>query len=276
MEMECHEISNAFPLMQGREFDELCEDVARNGLIHPIVTLDDKILDGRNRYRACIKVEIEPRFTTYGAKLNPIDFVISANLVRRMLTQSQKAAAAGELANMQEGRPGKTWPNGHVNTQISLALAAEKLGVSKRQVVRATAVKKADPDLFQQVKDGKVSVGKAEATVRAKKKEEDNRRRAHQQRAKDRYEAAKQEMAAVGQVPAPPKFKPEKTVDDRILAAINSGQGLVNAVKDVEEAEDLGFSDEHLRSLIQLLDTEIKNRRAMKRALEAHSHRRKM
>jgi len=53
--MEFHEIANIFPLMQGADFDDLCQDIAANGLIEPIWTHDGMIIDGRNRYRACVK-----------------------------------------------------------------------------------------------------------------------------------------------------------------------------------------------------------------------------
>jgi ParB-like chromosome segregation protein Spo0J len=160
-----HEIANAFPLMEGKDFDELVDDIRINGLLMPITILDEKILDGRNRYRACLKARVEPHFTPFLAKMSPIDFVISMNLARRQLTVSQRAAAAAELANMKSGTRTDLPPKGGRSSQVSKKEAAEKLKVSPRIVERATAVKKADPVLFKDVKEGKASVHAAAKAV---------------------------------------------------------------------------------------------------------------
>ncbi|MCD6295935.1 MAG: ParB N-terminal domain-containing protein, partial [Deltaproteobacteria bacterium] len=55
--MEFHEIANMFPLMEGTEFDALVTDIKENGLLEPIWLYENKILDGRNRYRACQEVD---------------------------------------------------------------------------------------------------------------------------------------------------------------------------------------------------------------------------
>jgi ParB-like chromosome segregation protein Spo0J len=55
-----HPIANLFPEMTGSDYDALVKDIKSNGLIEPITLFEGKILDGRNRARACLEAEIEP------------------------------------------------------------------------------------------------------------------------------------------------------------------------------------------------------------------------
>ena len=43
-----HPAAAVFPIMSGREFDELVEDVRVNGLREPVVVSSDQLIDGRN------------------------------------------------------------------------------------------------------------------------------------------------------------------------------------------------------------------------------------
>jgi ParB-like chromosome segregation protein Spo0J len=84
-----HPLADLFPLLEGAEFDELVADIKKNGLHEPIKLLGGKIIDGRNRYRACMAAGFKPDFTHLPA-VDPIKYVISANIHRRHLTAEQK------------------------------------------------------------------------------------------------------------------------------------------------------------------------------------------
>lgn len=76
----------------------LSEDLKRSGLREKIWLFEGQILDGRNRYRACIRADVMPQFRQFtGSRQQALDAVISWNLERRHLTASQKAAVAAEL-----------------------------------------------------------------------------------------------------------------------------------------------------------------------------------
>jgi ParB-like chromosome segregation protein Spo0J len=91
--LKFHPLADIFPLMEGAEFDELVADIKANGQHARIVLKDGMILDGRNRYRACRKLGVEPSFVckAYSDQItDPAAYVISANIHRRHLTAEQK------------------------------------------------------------------------------------------------------------------------------------------------------------------------------------------
>jgi len=65
MVYEFHEIAGIFPLMEKEELEALTKDIAENGLQEPIILYEGKILDGRNRYLACLQAGVEPWFKQY-------------------------------------------------------------------------------------------------------------------------------------------------------------------------------------------------------------------
>lgn len=91
-----HPIASMFPLIGGDELDQLREDLRIHGLREPIVIYEGKILDGRNRWRACIQAGVEPRFERYEGD-DPHAYVVSLNLHRRHLTTNQKRQVIDRL-----------------------------------------------------------------------------------------------------------------------------------------------------------------------------------
>jgi hypothetical protein len=57
-----HELSKLLPMMEESDLGELAADISLNGLRAPITLFEGKILDGRNRYKACHLVKVAPRF----------------------------------------------------------------------------------------------------------------------------------------------------------------------------------------------------------------------
>lgn len=126
--LEFHPLANLFPLIEGRDFDELVADVRANGLQQPIVMFEDKILDGRNRYRAAVEADLfvedvywqgsvhfvrfqhvpgDLRFSEATIAAGPLAYVLSLNLYRRHLNSSQLAMLAADLGKLKQGRPGE-------------------------------------------------------------------------------------------------------------------------------------------------------------------------
>lgn len=169
--MDFHEYAGIFPLLEGREFAELCNDIKANGQREPIWVYEGKILDGRNRFRACNAVGVTPRTAAYTGD-DPLAFVLSLNLHRRHLSESQRGMVAAKIANMPAHRPALNPANLPPSLEgmkpdqqpafTSQASAAEMLNVSERTVRAAVKVRdEAAPELVRAVESGKVSVSAA-------------------------------------------------------------------------------------------------------------------
>jgi hypothetical protein len=163
-----HEYADAFPMLEDGtpEFEELVKDIETNGLTDPIVLFEDKILDGRNRWRACQKLGIPHREVKFeNLKLgsdDPMTFVWSKNAVRRQLTTGQKALAAAALAKASAGRPRKNGSPELVTSEMTNEEAAKKTGTSASSIKRAKRVlDKASPKVVKAVQKGELPVSPA-------------------------------------------------------------------------------------------------------------------
>lgn len=185
--LEFHPFADLFPLIEGREFDELVEDIRQNGLREKIVIFEGKILDGRNRYRALVSAGMLAESAEPFGKIaavffslhviashgDPLKWVLSKNLHRRHLSESQRAMIAARLATMGQGRP-STWRDGLDDKSSNLSNlsdvkqtdAAEMLSVSRSSVQTAGRVlEHGAPELVQAVEKGEVAVSAAAAVA---------------------------------------------------------------------------------------------------------------
>jgi ParB-like chromosome segregation protein Spo0J len=76
-----HPIANIFPLLEADKLAELAADIGAHGLKQDITLYDGQILDGRNRYRACLQAGVNPTFVVYAGD-DPVGHVLSLNLHR--------------------------------------------------------------------------------------------------------------------------------------------------------------------------------------------------
>ncbi len=92
--MEFHEVANLLPMMTSTEFDELVEDIRKHGQREDIWVHDFQIIDGRNRFKACRKLGIDPKFREWDSEGDLIELVTSLNVKRRHLNTGQRAFSA--------------------------------------------------------------------------------------------------------------------------------------------------------------------------------------
>jgi hypothetical protein len=164
--LQPHPLADIFPLLdeQAVGFRALVDDIKVNGVQQPIFLYEGKVLDGRNRVRVCQLLKFELR--TYHVReydgQDPIGFVLSINLHRRHLNESQRAMVAAKLANLGQGA------NQHTKGQApSIEGASKLLSVGHASVERAKAVlAKGDPSLVDAVQRGEMSVSAAAAQAK--------------------------------------------------------------------------------------------------------------
>ena len=102
--MRYHDHSRIFPMIEDDAFKELVVSIHEFGLVHPIVTFEDQILDGRNRYAACKKAGVKPHLIEYEGN-DPLGYVVISNLHRRHLSKDQRAEVVAKLAGVKGVKP---------------------------------------------------------------------------------------------------------------------------------------------------------------------------
>lgn len=174
MNLEFHPLANLFPLIEGTEFDALVASIQENGQRELIVLLDGKILDGRNRYRACLAAQIEPVTIDYDGK-DPVRFVMDMNLNRRHLNASQRAMIGAELCNLMQGqRADYAEKRTDAGQPVSVVQSAALMGVNKSTIADARRVlEEGTQEQIAEVKAGKTGVTQAAKSIRAKRTPEE-------------------------------------------------------------------------------------------------------
>lgn len=191
MTCEFHPLANLFPLIEGGDFHALVEDIREHGVRDPIVMFEQQVLDGRNRYRALVQLtetgevlgrgwghragncltssELNPPhiwFVRFNAAFegDPLAWVISKNLKRRHLDESQRAMVAARLSNMGHGGDRRSDQVANLPLDnIGQKAAAAMLNVSPRSLRSAQAVQEhGAAELQRAVEIGDVAVSTAE------------------------------------------------------------------------------------------------------------------
>jgi N6-adenosine-specific RNA methylase IME4/ParB-like chromosome segregation protein Spo0J len=154
-----HEAAKIFPDMPYEAYNELKEDIRNHGQLMPIIVQKGRILDGRHRYRACLELGIQPIFEEAPISNEPAQrLIMSLNLHRRHMSESQRAMVAARLANLAVG------DNQHTAQAVTQTEAASDLHVSVDSLQRAKSViNLGSEQLVQAVINGKLDVSNAAA-----------------------------------------------------------------------------------------------------------------
>jgi N6-adenosine-specific RNA methylase IME4 len=158
-----HRFSEIFDMADAETSKELIEDIGKNGLLDPITLYEGMILDGRNRYAACIRASIPPRFVEFeGDRDAALAFVWSKNYQRRHLTEGAKQLASARMETLKHGQR----PRDVDSASLTRKAISNTTGVSVRSIARANKVlEKGTPEIVKAVSSGRVSVNAAEKIV---------------------------------------------------------------------------------------------------------------
>lgn len=199
--MQFHEFANLYPLMQGTEFDDLCASILKSGLLHEITLFEDKIIDGRNRYNACIQAGVIPRYKQYNGLTTPdglLEYVQNENEQRRHLTSGQLAAIAvsadeliqrlfneakarqGERNDLRNKEQNEIFEQSNIREiipecceeQRPREILAEKFNTNSRYVQDAMKIKVERPDLLEKIKEGEITIQQAKKEITSKQPRE--------------------------------------------------------------------------------------------------------
>jgi len=169
-----HDLCKIIPPHTEEEFKELKEDIRKNKLQVPIKTFQGYVLDGRGRYNAC--VELDKEWVETGFKTDPFPgslaearaYVISTNVKRRHLNESQRAIIAAGLTTFTHGGD-RSKASIDALTQKQ---AAELLNISEPSVERACKVlKTAVPAVIEAIKKGELRVSAVGKFVESKEQD---------------------------------------------------------------------------------------------------------
>lgn len=93
-----HHLCTMFPDLPPEELDELAKSIKKIGLQEAIWTYEGRILDGKNRFRACALAGVKPFYEPFeGTEAEAIDFVLAKNFHRRHMSIEQKRVVIAEV-----------------------------------------------------------------------------------------------------------------------------------------------------------------------------------
>ncbi len=168
--------------MEGDEFNELVNDINEFGQIEPATLYENKILDGRNRYRACkiLGIKLQTRLWNKSdiTGRTPLQYVISENIMRRHLNTAQKAEIGMILLptiqkQVREDGMKQAWktrkssqPNAQYDKNSTTYLVAKKVHVNQyvvAKVKKITEIAKDNTNISEQwekAKKGDVAISR--------------------------------------------------------------------------------------------------------------------
>lgn len=226
MQLQLHPLCTLFPRIEGAEFEALKADIKANGLRQPIVIHEGMILDGGNRYRACLESGVDPKTVEFEGG-NIVSFVLSSNLHRRHLSPGQQAAIVASAQDWAKAQPHggdrKTDQGATLHLETVASRAAES-GASVRTQKMADKVAKKSPELAKKVAHGEISLPQAIKQITPVKEETEQ---------DEEYGPSAEEIALMEEME-----KANQSAFDSIAALAEEDDKLAGAMRRIGELEE--------------------------------------
>jgi hypothetical protein len=164
-ELEIHPLASIFPEMSEGEFKVFSDDIKEKGLQTKITIHEGKVIEGRQRYKAMLKVRSwdlkDECFQLLPVGVNPVDYVISMNVNRRHLSTSQRALIASRLVTTKLGF------NQHANGVVTFEKAAKMLNVGETILKDGKVVfENGAKEVIEKIQKGDLTIGKAKEIIK--------------------------------------------------------------------------------------------------------------
>lgn len=98
-----HPAASVFPMIEGDEFDDLCESIRNHGVQHAAVVRGDELIDGRNRMRAVERLRADgwsgncPVTEWFDDGRNIAEWIWETNAIRRHMTEDGLVYASAAI-----------------------------------------------------------------------------------------------------------------------------------------------------------------------------------
>jgi len=198
-ELKVHPAADIFPMLSDEDLADLAEDIRANGQLFPIMLdHEGRLVDGRNRLKACGIVGVKPKFETLNGH-DPLAFIAGANVRRRNLTKGRQAMGLAMLYPEEHKNKGG---RGKKNEAINRAETAQ---FSKTRLLQARTVLAYSRPMAEEVVKGNRSLDDAIKSVKEEQQRAngiDARRARLQKNAPDLFALVEEERMSLDEARA--------------------------------------------------------------------------
>jgi hypothetical protein len=145
--------------LAGDDLQALATDIKGQGQHSSITMHEGMVLDGWNRYQACLKAKVRPKTSPLKPGTDPWSFVCSSNMHRRHMSPTERVTVMNEYLQMLAVASSA---KGEDRSKLTVDQIEKTLDVSHGTAVKAAQVARAaDPDVAEALAKKEISLDRA-------------------------------------------------------------------------------------------------------------------